>query len=659
MSRESIFACAARGVTTALCISVAALPAAPAAAQSPQDIFRHKQMFVAAVRQFSISIAGRFGDEGRRLDADVEAVAASLRAWDEAITALEQSVRSRRLDADDYAALGSVQLDRYRVADALRSFSAAAKLAPARADIQQLIAMAHGLAGRSADAVRALTRAAALEPGNLVVRYELARYAMEADTAPRTNAVFTAFQNAAAPQIARGATVAFTRPALLRQAAGVAPIFPPAGYVAAFDALTAGRFDDMVAAGRRAIATDPLLQTNSNLELLAAGADALRSGDVAGAIRQLTAAVAAAPGHVEAHRILGTAYRLDEQMDRSVEAYSAAIRLEPMNERARIGLADVLIDMERLDDAERELRDTIRAVPQGVLGHYRLGRLLQARGQYAEAVTELEAAARSTPLVGQDALQEMLALLHANQADFASAITALRRQVAVNPGNAGAHRRLGDNYVRQGRTMEALAEFTAALLVDPRSASSLLGIAQLQLTAGNHADAARAARAAITLDPALAQAHYVLGTALTRLGQTEEAQRAIGGYQRLQAEAAEAAKRKFERDGLARQISLAMSAGDYRTAVGQSKQLIALEPDVAAHHVTLGQALAASGQPPDAIQAYRTAADLDPSDPDIHRYLAEAYIAAGQADAGRLAAARYRELVEAAKRQRALRYGNP
>ena len=89
------------------------------------------------------------------------------------------------------------------------------------------------------------------------------------------------------------------------------------------------------------------------------------------------------------------------------------------------------------------------------------------------------------------------------------------------------------------------------------------------------------------------------------------------------------------------------------------EQLIALEPTVAAHHVTLGQALAASGEAQAAVRAYRTAAELDPADPEIHRLLAEAYIAAGEIEAGRLEAARYRESVENAKRQRALRYGSP
>ena len=645
MPRRSILACAA----------VLVVLATPAAAQPPQDIFERKQAFVAAIRQFSISIAGRFGDEGRRLRADVDAMESSLREWDQAIAAFESSLRGGRLDADGYIALGSVQLDRHRVPDAVGSFDAAARLAPKRGEIHELLAMAYALAGQPASAARALARAAALRPDDVVVRYELARYAMESDAAARSAAVFTGFQEAAAKQLAGAA--AFARPGLLRQTAGVAPILPPAPYVGVFGALASGRFEDAIAKSREALVSDPLLRSAGD-DTLAAGADALRRGDVAGALRQLTAAVAAT-GSAESHRSLGTAYRLDDQLERSAEAYSTAIRLGPSDERPRLGLADVLIDLERFDEAARVLRDTIRDIPESVLGGYRLGRLLQARGDYAEALPELERAARVPPLVGQDALYEMVALLYANQADFAKAITALRRQVAVNPANAEAHRRLGDNYIRQGRTMEALSEFTAALLVDPRNVLSFAGIAQLHLNAGRHAEAARAARAALTLDAAQPQAHYVLATALLRLGQADEAQREMGEYQRLQAAAAEASRRKFERDGLARQISVAMGSRDHQAAVSHLKQLIALEPKVAAHQITLGRALAASGKTLDAIEAFRAAAELDPSDPNVLRYLAEAHIAAGQVDAGRVAAARYRELVEAAKRQRALRYGNP
>jgi tetratricopeptide (TPR) repeat protein len=651
MTCRHVFGCAA---------ALVVLWVTSAAAQSsPDEVFQRKQAFVAAIRQFSISLTGRFGDEGHRLRSDLDAMESTLREWDQAIAAFEKALRTRTLDADAYIALGSVQLDRGRAQDAVRSFAAAVKLAPQNADGHRLLAFAYGLAGQPSDAVRALTRAATLRPDDVTVKYELARYAMESEATPRPAAVFTAFQDAAARWVASGGgALTFTRPGLLRQTAGVAPIFPPAPYVAGFDALMDGRFETAITECRKALAGDPLLRATGASDLVASGADALRRGDLAGALRQFNAAVAADPASSEAQRVLGTALRIDEQLEPSVAAYAAAVRLAPEDERARIGLSDVLIDLERFDEAEQTLRDAIRTSPAGVLGHYRLGRLLQARGKYAEALSALQTAARSTPLVGQDPLFEMVALLYANQTDFANAITALRRQVAVNPGNADAHRRLGDSYVRQGKPMEAQAEFTVAQLVDPRNVLASLGLAQLHLNSGSYADAARAARAAIALDPAQQQAHYVLATASSRLGQTEEAQKEIEEYRRLQAAAAEASRRKFERDGLARQVSVSLAAGDHEAAVSLLKQLISLEPDAAAHHLALGQALTAGGRTLDAIEAYRTAAQLDPSDPNVHRYLAEAYLAAGQTEAGRLEAARYRESVESAKRQRALRFGN-
>src|SRR5206468_1594766 len=100
----------------------------------------------------------------------------------------------------------------------------------------------------------------------------------------------------------------------------------------------------------------------------------------------------------------------------------------------------------------------------------------QSLARYPEAVRELEQAAHFSPVVGQDALYEMIAAIYVAQTDFSRAADALRKQIAVNPNNADAHRRLGDVYVRQDRLEEALAEFSAALLISGRNVDSLVGI---------------------------------------------------------------------------------------------------------------------------------------------------------------------------------------
>ncbi len=647
--------------SAAVLLALSAVSARAQGTQSAWDgaavVYRQKQAFVGAVRDLSIALTGRFGDEGRRLRSDVDALESALRRWDEAIVAFESAIRAGRPDADAQTALGTVYLDRFRLQDALRSFDAAAGLAPRRADVHRFAAMVHGLANRPADAIRELRRALAIQPDDVVSRYEIARFTMEVGDASPAPAVFTSFHEAALKQLGGPhAEAPFTRAGLLRQSAGVAPLFPPAQYVQAFEALMQGRFAEGIAACRKALDSDPLLAPASGAEPLLEGSAALRRGDLPAALKSLLAAVAADPSGSEAQRLLGVASRLDEQLEQSVAAYSTAIRLQPTNERARVGLADVLMDMERFDEAERLLRETTGVVPQGVQAHYRLGRLHQSRGQYDEALKSLEYAAQFTPLVGRDPLFEMLALIYASQADFEHATEALRKQIAVNPNNADAHRRLGDGYVRQGRTMEALTEFLAALLVDATNILSQVGIAQLQLRSGNHAEAIRAARAALALDPEQKEARYVLATSLTRLGQTEEAKDEFAEFERLQANAAAESQRKFELDGLRRQISVSLGAADHQAAVPLLRQLITLEPNEPAHYIALGQSLMKVGQNTDAATAFETALERRTGDPNVYRYLAEVYLALGDMASSRLATTRYRETIESAKRQRAQRF---
>ena len=253
----------------------------------------------------------------------------------------------------------------------------------------------------------------------------------------------------------------------------------------------------------------------------------------------------------------------------------------------------------------------------------------------------------------------MVGLVYANQADFERATEAVRRQVAVNPNNADAHRRLGDGYLRLGRTTEALTEFLAALLVDRTNVLSHVGIAQLQLRAGNHAEAARAARDALVFDSSQQEARYVLAMSLTRLGQADEARRELGEFERLQAQAVAESRRKFELDGLRRQVAVHLAAAEHASAIPLLRQIIDHEPGVAAHYVAVGLSLMKIGQTMEAIQSFEGALQRGPAEPDVYRYLAEAYLAADRPDASRQAAARYRESIESAKKLRALRFGNP
>src|SRR5262245_21946072 len=313
---------AAFSQTTPSCTGNACGPTIAQPWVGARELYQRKQEFVAALRQLSITLTGRFGDEGRSLRSDIDSLEMALRRWDQSIVAFERDFQQRGFDVEAHTALGTVYLDRYRVEDAIRSFEAAARLDARRADVYQFMAMAYGLANRPSEAVQALTRAADIQPDDAVVRYEIARYAMESGPSPLPSAIFESFQIAAEKQLAQSqAEPPFTRPGLLRQVAGVAPIFPPAPYVQTFDLLMKGKFEEAIVQCRKAIDGESLLEVSGQDDPLAAAGAALRRGDLSAALKQLRAAVQANPTRTEAHRILGIASRLDEQIEQSIDAY--------------------------------------------------------------------------------------------------------------------------------------------------------------------------------------------------------------------------------------------------------------------------------------------------------------------------------------------------
>jgi predicted Zn-dependent protease len=168
--------------------------------------------------------------------------------------------------------------------------------------------------------------------------------------------------------------------------------------------------------------------------------------------------------------------------------------------------------------------------------------------------------------------------------------------------------------------------------------------------AGRYAEAAEASRRALDLEPSRKEAEYSLGTALMRLGRTDEGVTHLEAYQRLQAEATASGRRQHELERLKRDASVAIATSDYAKAADLLRRSV--EYDIAAPtFLALGFALMRTGRHAEAIVELKKAGGLA-EDPNVHRYLAEAYRAAGRSDESRAEAQRYLQMVEAAKKER-------
>src|SRR5690606_19559019 len=161
----------------------------------------------------------------------------------------------------------------------------------------------------------ALGRAAARAPRNPVLIYGQAQRALEAGRSEDARRYLTRVAQLLAAGGAESgkAQSPFERVGLIRQAPGVAPIFPLARHEPAYAALAAHDFAAAVTAFEQAAAADPLGRSGGAAgEAIARAAAALREARTAEARRFAEAAVAAAPDDAEARRVLARVLWADE-----------------------------------------------------------------------------------------------------------------------------------------------------------------------------------------------------------------------------------------------------------------------------------------------------------------------------------------------------------
>ena len=598
-------------------------------ADSVARIQQARTDFVLSLRRLLESLPGTHGDEGPQLRSAIASMSEALGRWDRAIRAYQAPLASATGNPDVHVALGTVHFDRGRPQQAAAEWSVASRLAPERLDVFLLLGLAHDTSGRHADAARAFEKAAALAPSNAAALYGLARQRQRLGQDTGAVDVLRAFHERVTPPApsASRRQPPFLRGGLLRETAGVAPIFPPALYSAGFDALGRGDYAAAVVAFERAAAQDPLAAARSGA--LAAGTAALRGGELRVALERLEEAVAAAPDVTEGRRLLAVALEADGRPAEAIEHLQAAIGRDPRDERSRLALGRALSAAGRPLDAERALRETLEALPASAQAHAELGRLYQSLERRHEAAAAFEAAAARGPIVGGERLYELIGRLRLTEADFDGAIAAFRRRVDASPNHAEAHRTLGDTYLQLGRDDEAQAEFAAAVLIDPADAHAHAARAQVHLRHERYEQAASAARAALEREPDHLGALYALGTSLLRLGQATQGAAAIDRFHALQTTARARDERAWELKLLRQNAFMHAERGEFDEAVKALRDALALE-DSAEAYLSLGVVLKRAGRHGDAVAALEHAAALG-AGPDVHVHLSEVYAAAGRA----------------------------
>lgn len=118
------------------------------------------------------------------------------------------------------------------------------------------------------------------------------------------------------------------------------------------------------------------------------------------AISELQEAIKLNPHFMNAYDNLGLCWEALGHYDEALHAYRQAVDLnhQPVcSPWPALNLGALLIKMNRLDEADLVLKDSLHCDPRFPNAHYQLGLLLEKRGMYPEAIEQLQSAVALKP----------------------------------------------------------------------------------------------------------------------------------------------------------------------------------------------------------------------------------------------------------------------
>jgi tetratricopeptide (TPR) repeat protein len=273
---------------------------------------------------------------------------------------------------------------------------------------------------------------------------------------------------------------------------------------------------------------------------------------------------------------LGSAYRAENQYLEAVAAYSKSRAMNPNDYDVLFGLGMSQVGSGQREQALQSFQAAEKVDASKAPIHYQIFRLLAGdKTRSAMAASEVQTYKKlehedeqsaKTQLAGAEANASL------DQGNAQQAADLYRKVLENNPKDANSHYNLSLALSQLGDRDGERSELRAALAIDPNMAQALNRVGLLELQDGHTNEAARDFQAVLDIDPGSTDAKINLATVYGKTGRTPEAEE-------LFREAADAA------------------------------------PDSLAAHLNLGLVLAGEGRLQDAIPPLQTAARLSPGNP--------------------------------------------
>ncbi len=233
-------------------------------------------------------------------------------------------------------------------------------------------------------------------------------------------------------------------------------------------------------------------------------------------------AVTLNPDYAEAHNNLGIVYYERDELDEAIACYRRAVELKPDFAQAHSNLGNALRGQKKFDEALACYERALSIAPDYAEGYNNRGTTLRELQRFDEAEAVYRKALTLRP--NDTETLNNLALNMIDQDRDAEALALLDQSAAVNPGHRKTHTFRATALLNLERVDEARQAAQLAISLTPDSPEALQVMGRVAFEEGDADTAIEYYRRTIELKPDMADVHNNLGNALKEMGRLEEAE---------------------------------------------------------------------------------------------------------------------------------------
>ena len=271
-----------------------------------------------------------------------------------------------------------------------------------------------------------------------------------------------------------------------------------------------------------------------------------RQNDFEHAIQPFESVLQQAPDSFQARYLLGLCYFFT---DRWTDAIGA---LEPLWDKASgqlnyLYVIDIAAYKSKNQPLEEKAGTRLVAIGEGSPEfHLLMGKAHLNRGEFDDAIKDLDAAAKADPKL--PFVHFNLGLAYLRKQDYDRARAEFHKDIAANPESPFAYEQLGDLEANAGNDEEAIKNYRSALKFSPQLIVARMGIAKIEERKKRYAQALQELDSVIRIDAGDASAHYLRGQILVRMGHDKEGRDELASAAKMLNEQRAARHKELEGD---------------------------------------------------------------------------------------------------------------